>query len=290
MQVQYRQARPEDIPPMADLFLEAVSDLYARNNVAAAPPPRPAVLAGYEHVRSTGIFHVAEAEGRLIAIAGAIVRDHLWYLSAFWARPQLQRKGIGMPLLKAVWSDGKEAGATTFSTWSSIDTTAMASYMRLGMYPGYQILVFEGSPQKLPDRSPSHQAVPLEKAQAMALDQVIRGTARNPEHDLWCDLPGSRGRQVLRDGEVIGYYYLGGGGIGPVAWKDPQDGEAVLALAYGEAAETNPKVRIAVPGINHLALRMAFDSGLRLASFSHFLTTAPFGRMQQYIPSGPGLY
>jgi GNAT superfamily N-acetyltransferase len=66
---------------------------------------------GYEHVRSTGIFHVAELEGRIVAIAGAILRDHLWYLSAFWARPGLQRRGIGMPLLRRVWNAGQQAGA-----------------------------------------------------------------------------------------------------------------------------------------------------------------------------------
>ena len=40
-QIQYRSARPEDVPEMADLFLEAVSDMYARNNITAAVPPRP---------------------------------------------------------------------------------------------------------------------------------------------------------------------------------------------------------------------------------------------------------
>jgi GNAT superfamily N-acetyltransferase len=290
MQVLYRQARPEDVPEMADVFIEAVTDMLVRNGRPVTPPPRPAALAGYEHVRSTGIFQVAEVEGQIAAIAGAIVRDHLWFLSGFWARPQLQRRGIGMPLLKKVWNAGKDAGATTFFTWSSVDTPAMASYMKLGMYPGYQILGFGGSPDKLPDPALAYEVAPLEKAQAMSLDQEIRGTSRGPEHDLWCGAPGIRGRQVLRAGRTLGYYYLGGGVIGPAAWKEPRDGEAVLALACRESAEASPEVRIAVPGINHLALRFAFESGLRLTGFSHFLTTAPFGRMERYIPSGPMLY
>lgn len=290
MEIQYRQARPEDVPEMTDLFLEAVSNMYARNNITAAAPPRPAVLAGYEHVRAAGIFQVAEFEGRIAAIAGAILRDHLWYLSAFWARPELQRRGIGIPLLKTVWAAGQEAGATIFFTWSSVDSAAMASYMKLGMVPGYPILLFEGVPQKLPTVASAYEVAALEKSQAMELDQAIRGTGRRADHDFWGDRSGLQGRQVLRKGEVIGYYYLGKGGIGPVAWRKPQDSEPVPVLACREATTIVPHIRLAVPGINHSALRFAFDSGLRLTSFAHFLTTAPFGRMEQYLPSGPSLY
>lgn len=290
MEIQYRPARPQDVPEMADLFLEAVSNMYVRNNVTAALPPHAAVMQAYEHVRATGIFHVAELEGRIVAIAGAVVRDHLWYLSAFWARPELQRKGIGMPLLKAVWAAGQEAGATVFFTWSSVDNAAMASYMKLGMVPGYPILLFEGAPQKLSPVASAYEVTTLEKSQAMALDQEIRATSRAADHDFWQDHAGLPGWQVLWEGEVVGYYYLGKGGVGPVAWKRPQDGESVLTLACREAAAAAPQIRLFIPGINHSALRFAFNSGLRLSSFAHFLTTAPFGQMAQYLPSGPSLY
>jgi len=289
-EIQYRPARPEDVPEMADLFLEAVSNMYARNNITAAVPPRLAVLGGYEHVRSTGIFHVAELDGRIAAIAGAILRDHLWYLSAFWARPDLQRRGIGMPLLRRVWEAGQQAGATIFFTWSSIDSAAMASYMKLGMVPGYPILLFQGTPRKLPRVASAYKVEALEKAHAMDLDQEMRGTRRPVDHELWLERLGLQGRQVLRDGEVVGYYYLNQGAIGPMAWRQPQHGEPVLNLAYQESTAMTPEIRLAVPGINHSALRFAFDSGLRLTSFAHFLTTAPFGRMEGYLPWGPGLY
>lgn len=289
MEIQYRPARPEDVPEMADLFLEAVSNMYTRNNITTAIPPRPAVLLGYEHIRATGIFHVAELEGRIVAIAGAIVRDHLWYLSAFWARPDLQRQGVGMPLLKGVWNAGQEAGATVFFTWSSIDSAAMASYMKLGMFPGYPIMMFEGTPQKLLSVASAYEVATLEKSQAMALDQEIRGARRSVDHDFF-DSWGLQGRQIIRAGEVVGYYYLGKGGIGPVAWRKPQHGEPVLTLAYHEAATATAQIRLFIPGINHAALRYAFNAGLRLTSFAHFLTTAPFGQMTQYLPSGPGLY
>jgi GNAT superfamily N-acetyltransferase len=112
---------------MADVALESGGDLYSRNNVSAPLPPRPAVLVAYEHYLSTGIFHLAELDGQIVAIASAVIRDQIWYLNGFWVRPNQQRKGIGMPLLRLVWNAGKEAGASIFFTHASMDMTAMAA-------------------------------------------------------------------------------------------------------------------------------------------------------------------
>ena len=289
-EVHYRPANAGDIPEMADLFLLALNDLYQRNAVSALVPPRPAVLHGYEHIRSTGIFHVAEYKRRIIAIAGAVVRDHLWYLAAFWAHPELQRNKIGMPLLKKVWEGGKEAGASVFFTWSSIDLTAMAAYMKLGMVPGYQNFFFDGSPKQLADFSSSYEVAPLEKPVVMEIDRQIRGTSREPDHDFWFSNPNLQKKQVLQNGRVVGYYYLNRGVIGPAAWKQPHHAETVLSLACRDAMVQSPEVRMAVPGINHAALQFAFNTGLRLTSFAHFLSTASFGQMAQYIPSGQSLF
>lgn len=288
--VQYRPALPGDIPAMSDIFLKAVSDLYARYNISALVPPRPAVLVAYEHVYSTGIFHVAELDGEIIAIAGAILRGNVWYLSSFWAHPDRQRKGIGMPLLRQVWNAGKEAGATRFFTWSSIDSTAMAAYMKLGMLPGSQIMQFEGTPSRLPGTPAGYQVLDLERPVALALDEEIPGIYRPADHDFWANQAGLLGRQVVRDGQVAGYYYLGKGGIGPAAWRKPQAAEHILTLALAEAVESAPVIRLAIPGMNHAALRFVLDAGLRLASFAHLLTSRPFEHLDQYLPSGPGLF
>jgi GNAT superfamily N-acetyltransferase len=286
----YCTANPEDIPEMADLFILALNDMYTRNAVSAVVPPRPAILQAYEHIHSTGIFQVAKSEGRIVAIAGAVVRDHLWYLSAFWAHPALQRKKIGMPLLRKVWDAGTEIGATTFFTWSSIDLTAMASYMKLGMLPGYQNFFFDGVPQNLPQVPSQYEVVSLEKPVVMRIDQQIRGTSRQADHDLWFSNPHLQRKQVLHKGNAIGYYYLNRGVIGPAGWTEPQHAEPMLTLACQEASALSTEIRMAVPGINHAALRFAFDTGLRLTSFAHFLSTGVFGLMEQYIPSGQSLY
>jgi GNAT superfamily N-acetyltransferase len=233
---------------------------------------------------------LAELEGQILAIACAVVRDQIWCLSLFWARPNQQRKGIGMPLLKTVWNAGKEAGASIFFTHSSMDMTAMAAYMKLGMLPGHQILYFGGKPERLSSKPSGYEVATLDKQAAIDIDREIRGTGREPDHEFWLGAPGFEGRQVLHNGRVIGYYYHYGGTIGPAAWKRTQDAEVMMTLACREAAETAPEIRFSVPGINHAVLRFAFDSGMRLTDCFHFLTTAPFGRLDQYISSGPSLY
>jgi hypothetical protein len=57
-----------------DVFMTAMADLSARNGLRFPPPPRGPIARGYGHVARTGIFHVAEVEGRIGAFACAIVR------------------------------------------------------------------------------------------------------------------------------------------------------------------------------------------------------------------------
>src|SRR5204863_951543 len=102
--------------------------------------------AGYAFVARTGIFRVATLDGRIVALACATVRDTQWFLSGFWADPSLRQRGIGGPLLREVWDEGIRRGCRQQFVWSSIDPTAIATYLKLGMLPGSQLFAFAGSP------------------------------------------------------------------------------------------------------------------------------------------------
>ena len=289
--VVYRPATQDDLPAAADLFLASVADMFSRHGISQPLTPREVVLASYGHVLRTGIFEVAEVAGRIEAIASAIVRDKLWFLSTFWVRPGSQRRGLGGPLLDRVWAQGEEEGATTFFTYSSIDTTAMAAYMRRGMLPGWPILVFGGRPAALPDAPAVYESGPLTVADAAELDREIRAAGRKPDHAWW--LGGGqpfRGRLVSRAGEPAGYFYVVRGAVGPACWTGSRHAEAVLSLALRDAVADGGDVKLVVPGINHAAIRFALGSGLRLTGFSHLLTTSEFGRMERYLASGPSLF
>jgi GNAT superfamily N-acetyltransferase len=289
-QVQYRPVREEEIPATIDLFLNALAELYKRLGLTTPPPERAAIELNYRHIFRTGIFHVAEVGGRLAAIGHAIVRDRLWFLSGFWAVPELQGKRIGGTLLRQVLDEGERLGAQKFFTWSSSNLTAMASYMHTGMLPGYQTLTFAGTPDKLPEQPPEYQVEALELKTAARLDAQVRETSRETDHEFWLTGAGHEGRQVRRDGEAIGYYYFNQGLVGPAAWTKAEDASAMLALASREATADGEPLRLMIPGINHAAINFALQAGLRLTAFAHLLTSAPFGHMEQYLASGPSLF
>ncbi|MCC6552985.1 MAG: GNAT family N-acetyltransferase [Polyangiaceae bacterium] len=285
----HRAATDADIAEAARLFLTSVTDLARRQGLAEPPFTAASIEPVYRHIHRTGIFDVAELDGRIVAIAHAIVRDHLWFLSGFWTLPGLQRKGIGGPLLRRVRAEGERRGATLAFTWSSVDVTAMASYMKLGMLPGYPVLTFAGTPSALPAAGGACEEQPLTPAAAGDIDVEIRGTRRGVDHAFWLAGPGAC-RLVLRSGRPIGYHHTSRGVIGPAAWLDPADGPDVLALALHEARRQAAEVRIAVPGKNHTAIPIALAAGLQLLSFSHLLCTNEPGKMDRYVPSGPSLF
>lgn len=290
MNIIYRPARDQDLPECVKLFEESVADLRIRHNMPSRPPqPTERLMAFYRHVIRTGIFHVAEVEGRIGALACANLREHTWFLSGFWARPGLQRQHIGMPLVRGVWEAGREAGMTIFFVWASKELTAMAAYMKLGMLPGSQLMAFEGTPRLSDEAATGYSVQDLDRSLANQLDRVTLGYQRDIDHDYLASV-GSRGRQVSRDGRAIGYYYVDGSTIGPAAWQDTRDAEALLSLACREAAAAGTSITLEIPGMNHTALRFALNSGLLLTNFSHLLMSETFGRLENYVPSGPAVF
>jgi GNAT superfamily N-acetyltransferase len=289
-EVIYRPVREEEMPEAITLFLVTVADLRERLNLTMPLPPRGYVEVAYEHIRRTGIFQVAELDGRLVSICHAVVRDHLWFLSAFWTLPGFQGQKIGRPLLERVREEGSRAGATTFFTWSSTDLQAMATYMKLGMLPGYQTLTFMGEPRGVADERAGYETVPLDRAVALSIDERIRETRREMDHEFWQSVLKAEGRQVVRAGSVVGYYYAGNGTVGPAAWLDAEDADAVLESAARAASAQGEQIRLMIPGPNHAAIRFALRSGLKLSAYAHLLTTAPLGQMDKYLASGPSLF
>ncbi len=288
MTLRTRNAREEDIEPALDLFIGTLRDMLARNGIDPGELRRDEWRHSYPHVFRTGIFRVAEDDGELVAICHAIVRGPVWFLSGFWTRPGRQRGGVGGRLLREVLAEGRTRGASTFFTWSSIDLTAMASYLKGGMLPGYPILSFVGTPSET--TASETEVAPLTLEIAAALDRDVIGSAREIDHGFWLTEPGRIGRGVVLGGRAVGYYYIRAGTIGPAAWTADVAADAVLGHAVAEARAQSATVRLRALGSSHDTIRFALRSGLRLAGFSHLLTTAPFGHLERYAPSGPTLF
>jgi len=57
------------LPATFYLFLEAVAELYVRNNLTVPLSPRAGAKAVYHHIFKTGIFRVAEMDAKLVSSA-----------------------------------------------------------------------------------------------------------------------------------------------------------------------------------------------------------------------------
>jgi len=285
MEMVYREARQDDMPGILDVFAAAITDMFERHNLPPPGPTNPFRVAVHEHILSTGIFHVAQQGDRLVGYACAIVRGETWFLAGFWVRPALQNQHIGMTLLRRVWEKGREAGAKVWFVLASSDLPALSAYMKMGMLPGCQIMAFEGTPRTALAVPDAYGTEPLDIGQAKRLDATMRGAQRPEDHDFM-DRMGWNGTQVTCDETVVGYYYVHDGSIGPAAWTHARHAKTVLGLACSSGAP----VSLDVPGVNHEALRFAFDSGLRLTHHSHLLQTRRVARFERYIPSGAYLF
>lgn len=289
MSIDYRPLRREEIPEAAQLFLVAVADLARRHGLPPAAYSQPAIEILYTHLFETGVFHVAQEGDRILGICCGVLRDEIWFLSMFWVLPEQRVQGLGRPLLEQVTAEARARGAKILSTWSSIDFVAIANYLRLGMMPGGPVLTFSGECSREPVAPSGVELRELSPDVASAIDSVVRGTPRPLDHAFFRAREGSAW-QVERAGKSLGYFYANQGVVGPAAWLDPADAELVLAAALCEARRQQAKVRLMIPGVNQAALRAALAAGLKLSGSAHFMTSAPFGKLAQYLPSGPGLF
>ncbi|HEX2672052.1 MAG TPA: GNAT family N-acetyltransferase [Polyangiaceae bacterium] len=286
----FRRLRREEVPIAADVFLVSLAELARSNGL---PPPvsytRASVIPTYEHLFETGIFEVAELDGKIVGIAAATIRGAIWFLAMFWVLPEFKLQGIGRPLLERVRRLGDEQGATVRCVWSSVDFAAIASYLKLGMLPNGPIFTFAGPLRKAPPVQHEARLTELEAGRASAIDRVVRGVAREQDHAFFT-ARGMAGYQLQIAEQIVGYFYVKDGVIGPAAWTDPTHGDALLSHALERASTQSSEVKLIALGVNQSAIRCATAAGLRLVFASHFLTSEVFGKLDCYLPSGPALF
>jgi len=286
----FRRLRREEVPIAADVFLVSLAEMARANGLPfPASYTRASVIPTYEHLFETGIFEVAEVDGKIVGIAVATIRDAIWFLAMFWVLPEYKLQGIGRPLLERVRRLGDEQGATVRCVWSSIDFAAIASYLKLGMMPGGPIFTFAGPLRVAPRMHDETRLTELDPRRASAIDSVVRGVPREQDHAFF----GARemsGYQLQVAEQVVGYFYVKDGVIGPAAWTDPIYGDALLSHALQQASAQASEVKLIALGVNRSAVRYATEAGLRLVSASHFMTSEVFGKLDCYLPSGPALF
>jgi len=292
-QIIYRSIQESEIEEATALFIRSVTDLMQRNKLPVPPFTVENRLPLYEHIFRTGQFEIAEQDGKIVAIANGLLRGDVWFLSGFWALPEIQKNKIGKPLLQRIWKKAQNLGARTAFTWSSIDFAAIGSYLKMGMMPITQLLTFSGKPDISSFSKSSTDAnfklQPIQGNFVHDLDKKIRGATREVDHAFWYE-NGAQGYQIHLEAGAVGYFYIQNGVIGPVAWSEQKYATGILKTVLDQAANSSNEVRITIPGSCHEAIQMALANDLKLTAMAHLMATACFGLHNQYLPSGPLLY
>ena len=300
--VAFRRATIDDAQATFAVVREAAEDVLRR----AGRPSVDALGLPLERVirfRQSCVRHdpdrfwVAEAAGRIVGAAIAVLREHVWYLAALHVVPEFQSRGIGTELIRRSLGDADARTTMTVLT-DAINPVSNALYLRFGMLPQESILTF-GGPLDRPggprdDREAAAWAtsrpiaLPRDRADLDRLDRGSVGFRRAIDHEFWCGVPGLEGHVMQTGGEVQGYLYVSNAGaVGPAAVSAPDGVAGALAAAARFARERGAdSLHVRLAGSARHGIRWLVERGFRLDGIGLMLSSKPVGRLDRYITSG----
>jgi len=299
--VRYRPGTASDTRACFEIFETAVDDLGRRtggNANATSGDPHAFEIRRplFDHLAATGdLWWVAEDEstGRAVGYARSIVRDGVRELTEFFVLPDAQSSGIGRGLLERAFPAG---GARHRAIVATIDTRAIARYLRTGLDARLPMIGWEGAPRDEPvpttlarERIDPHQP-PLDDL--AAIDRAVLGFARDADH-RW--LASQRDAWLYRrEGAAVGYgYYPSRAGWGgPYAALSPADMPALLADGEAAAARAgHPFVTFDTPMTGRAAIDHLLGRGFRVDPFVMlFFTDGPIDGLDRYVLTSPPFF
>jgi predicted N-acetyltransferase YhbS len=222
---------------------------------------------------------VAGADGGVIGVANAILREGIWCLGLLAVAADLQARGIGKRLLDAslTYGDGARGGFIM----SSEDPKAMRRYARAGfdLLPGVSAAGVLG-PVEMPegiDEPPRDEAV----ARAAPLSRAARGASHGEDLGLLLD---GEGRMLLLGDR--GYVIFDDRSVRVLAARDAEAAATVLRASFAALP------RGASMQVDHLragqdwAIAACLDAGLALSPSGPTFVRGEVGPLTHYIPSG----
>ncbi|HSL77046.1 MAG TPA: GNAT family N-acetyltransferase [Candidatus Limnocylindrales bacterium] len=297
----YRPGTPDDTKTCFEIFEAAVDDLGRRtggnaNSTADDPAAFETRRPLFDHLASTGDhWWVAEDEttGRAVGYARSIVRDGVRELTEFFVLPDAQSARVGRGLLERAFpADGARHRAII----ATIDTRAIARYLRTGLDARVPIIGWEGTPRDEPLASDlAREAIDPENpplAALAAIDRRILDFSRDVDHRwLAAQRPGWLYR---RDGSAVAYGYGPSrpGWGGPYAALEPTDLPVLLADGEATAAQAgHSSVTFDTPMIGRAAIDHLLGRGLRVDPFVMlFFTDGPVDGLDRYVVTSPPFF
>jgi GNAT superfamily N-acetyltransferase len=299
MQVEFRPGTLADSFSVYKIFLETLIHLSERMGAPAISGGNdPNVVARlwenrrglFEHLaRTASQFWIAEVDGKPAGYARAIKRDGVSELTEYFVLPDFQQGGLGRELLNRTYLDHLTDVGIIVATQ---DAAALARYIKAGFTPRFPATYFFRHPELVPletDLKFVPVTATVETLETInEIDLALFGHTRQVDH-TWL-LEDRQGYLLLRRDRAVGYGYVGESN-GPIALLNPADFPAVLAFAERQVYGKLDKVGFEVPLINQQAVQYLLGAGYRMDGFmTQFLSTAPFGKFENYIYTGPPFF
>jgi GNAT superfamily N-acetyltransferase len=230
--------------------------------------------------------------GEMLGFARSIERGGLFELTEFFVRPGQQSRGLGRALLDRAFPLGRgeirvivaTSDPRALARYYASDTVAQFSVFTLAAPPRTTELEVGLSPIALTAGSTHVSA-------AIAIERsVLEHDRGGPEFD-WL-LEHREGYLYERNGQPVGFAFVGKHGTGPVAALDPSEMPGILLHVEGRAhALGAERLELEVPSINAIAVRHLLDRGFRIDPFAtHLMASRPFGLFDRFIGFSPPLF
>jgi GNAT superfamily N-acetyltransferase len=281
------------VPSAAEIRPMRAADVPVANRVArdalafGRPPESEAALRRAErrvaHLRHTdpGGAWVAEADGAVVGVALALVREGIWGLSLFAVAETHRDRGIGRELLEAAFGHGADArGHLILSTESP---AAMRRYARLGL-DLRPCVAAAGTVDRarLPRPDGVVDAGTAGIPVADAIGRAVRGAGHGVDLAVALEDPGAK---LLLAGDRA-FAWVRDARVMLVAGLDDAAATRVLGAAL---AATPPGATVSVDFLSagqDWAVRACLDAGLALSPDGPMFTAGDLGPLRPYVPSG----
>jgi len=297
MAVVCRPARIDDLARADEIVVASINELTERRGFGKMASSRPQHFQAFSLADDSEGLWVADDEGEIVGFAWSWVCDKLWFLAQLFVAPDRQSDGIGNQLISKSFAHAEMRAASikpliTFT----FNNVSQGLYIRHGLFPRFPIYMVS-VPR---DRLASRLAEPRLRLESLTtktagFDQLARidvsalGVSREKHHRYLLGDSTTSGFTIHAGSECVGYFYISGGHIGPLAVRRPDLAGPAFATALSFAATSDfPTISAFLPGASEPALKVATDHALRLTFPMLLMSNREFGDWVSYLPRNPG--
>jgi GNAT superfamily N-acetyltransferase len=261
-----RAATPDDIPAIRSILAAHGNDGPVRTVDIVGP--YVAHLVGHHRAM------VSESDDGIVAFGAAVDAGIAVHLADLFVRPDLLGRGIGRPLLAAVFGD-----AWRRTTFASDDPRALPIYVRAGMAPQWVCLYVEGASSALPAAPAGMELTAAGPAELAALELAWTGVDRSVDHAFWASQAAADSFLVANRGEVAAIAHARARQVSAVRVIDrlvvrPGSDPIAPTLAALRRAGRGDAVMTVLMGPSPV-LRALLDLGFQIAERDQYMASEP---------------